>query len=127
MISTTEKKTCLACGKVVKGRIDKKFCDDACRNNYNNIQNSDATNYVRNINNALRKNRRILEEYFEKHKNESGIAKVTKTKLTELGFIFKYLTNTLKTKDNKVYLFVYEYGYLPLENDWLMVVKKKDE
>ena len=33
-----DSKVCLACGKPLKGRIDKKFCDDYCRNNYNNQQ-----------------------------------------------------------------------------------------
>jgi hypothetical protein len=45
-----------------KGRADKKFCDDYCRTNYNNQLKSCENNYVRNINNALGKNRRILEE-----------------------------------------------------------------
>ncbi len=53
-------KNCLACERPIKGRTDKKFCDDSCRNNYNNRLNSDATPLIRNINNILRKNRRIL-------------------------------------------------------------------
>jgi hypothetical protein len=32
MTVITEAKKCLACGKQLKGRIDKKFCDDYCRN-----------------------------------------------------------------------------------------------
>ena len=44
------------------GRIDKKFCSDACRNAYNNKQNKDQTNLMRNINNKLRKNFKILSE-----------------------------------------------------------------
>jgi predicted nucleic acid-binding Zn ribbon protein len=27
---------CINCGKVNKGRPDKKFCDDNCRSNYHN-------------------------------------------------------------------------------------------
>ena len=30
-----EEKRCLECGDVIKGRADKKFCDDQCRSNYN--------------------------------------------------------------------------------------------
>jgi len=37
-LAAAENKTCLACGKILKGRVDKKFCDDYCRNNYNNLQ-----------------------------------------------------------------------------------------
>ena len=31
--------TCLECGEKIIGRSDKKFCNDACRNSYNNKQN----------------------------------------------------------------------------------------
>ena len=47
MIHQTISKTCVACGKAVKGRSDKKFCDDYCRNVYNNDLKSDSNNYVR--------------------------------------------------------------------------------
>ena len=54
--------TCLECGEKIIGRSDKKFCNDACRNSYNNKQNKDSSNLMRNINNKLRKNFRILSE-----------------------------------------------------------------
>jgi predicted nucleic acid-binding Zn ribbon protein len=53
---------CLECGEKIIGRSDKKFCNDACRNAYNNKQNKDSNNLMRNINNKLRKNYRILTE-----------------------------------------------------------------
>jgi hypothetical protein len=43
----------------IVGREDKKFCSDG-RNAYNNKINKDSTNFMRNINNKLRKNYRIL-------------------------------------------------------------------
>ena len=61
MAAEIKTKLCLNCNKPVKGRTDKKFCDDYCRNNYNNQLKSNTINLVRNINNALGKNRRILE------------------------------------------------------------------
>lgn len=118
----TEAKTCLACGAVVKGRADKKFCDDQCRNAYNNSLNSDNNNYVRNVNNILRKNRRILEEL-----NVDGKTKVPKAKLLQRGFNFDYHTNILHTKAGKIYHFCYEHGYLPIENDWFMLVVRNEE
>jgi hypothetical protein len=119
-----ETKTCLSCGATLKGRSDKKFCDDQCRNTYNNSLNSDANNYVRSINNILRKNRRILEEL---NTDKSGITKVPKAKLLQKGFQFDYLTNILHTKAGKTYYFCYEHGYMPLENDWVMLVIRSDE
>jgi len=112
-----ETKTCLYCDKPILGRSDKKFCDDQCRNSYNNQLNSDSNNLVRNINNILRKNRRIMEEL-----NVGGKKTLPKSKLTERGFNFNYFTHLLTTKTGKTYYFCYEHGYLPLENDWLMLV-----
>ncbi|MBN2521295.1 MAG: hypothetical protein JXB17_12355, partial [Bacteroidales bacterium] len=56
------KKLCTECGEPIHGRSDKKFCCDQCRNIFNNRLNSNLNNYMRNINNVLRKNRRILAE-----------------------------------------------------------------
>lgn len=116
-----EEKKCLECGKTVHGRRDKKFCDDQCRNAYNNRQNADSNNYVRNVHNILRKNRRILEEL-----NPHGKSKSTKAKMLEKGFDFTYHTSTYTTKAGATYYFCYEYGYLPLENDQLALVKKQE-
>lgn len=117
-----ETKKCLECSEAFKGRADKKFCSDLCRNAYNNKQNSDSTNYVRNINNILRKNRRILSE------NITGdTGKSTKNKLVEKGFSFRYYTNTYTTKKGATYFYCYDYGYLPLENDYYFLVKMKSE
>ena len=119
----TEAKGCLACGKTIRGRSDKKFCDDYCRNNFNNQLKAASNNYVRNINNALKKNRRILEELFGP---ADEMVKVPKEKLLQAGFQFKYLTHTYTNKKGNTYFFCYEYGYLPLEHDWYLVVKRKD-
>ena len=89
---------CLECGEKIMGRIDKKFCSDACRNAYNNKQNKDQTNLMRNINNKLRKNFKILsEQNFVENK-----AKTTRNKLSVAGFDFEYFTNikTYKTELN---------------------------
>lgn len=120
-----QERHCLDCGKVLRGRMDKKFCDDACRNNYNNRQNSDQTNYVRNVNNTLRKNRRILAALLG-IQNET--LKVRKERLAEKGFQFNYHTHTYLTQKQQRYIFCYEYGYLQLEDaDWLLIVKRKAE
>ena len=117
-------KTCITCGKTIRGRSDKKFCDDYCRNNFNNQLKADDNNFVRNINNALRKNRRILNELLA---GKEDTAKTTKDKMIQQGFQFKYLTHTYTNKKGNTYFFCYEYGYLPLEHDWFLIVKRKEE
>lgn len=112
-------KTCLECGEKIVGREDKKFCSDGCRNAYNNKINKDSTNYMRNINNKLRKNYRILSEM-----NAEGKSKTIKSKLLNKGFDFDYFTNILNTSNGNTYYFVYDQGYRLLETDSYMLVKK---
>src|SRR4051812_3798742 len=119
----TNEKKCIACNKTLKGRIDKKFCDDFCRNSYNNRLNSDINGYVRNINNILRKNRRILEQTVVAAEET---VKITKSKMQEKGFQFKYFTHVYTNKKGNNYYFCYEFGYLALDGDWLLLVKRKE-
>lgn len=123
MLQTVTAKKCLACEKNLQGRVDKKFCNDYCRNAYNNQLKSSNSSLVRTINNALIKNRRILETVLK----EEEMAKATKDKLVQQGFQFKYLTHTYTNKKGNIYFFCYEYGYLPLEHDWYLIVKRKAE
>jgi len=113
------KKTCPVCGDEFTGRIDKKFCSDQCRNEFNNRQNQDSNNYIRRINHILRKNRRILQTL-----NPEGKTKVPKKKLLDKGFDFNYFTNIYRTRAGTTYYFCYELGYLPLENDFYALVTK---
>ena len=124
MTAQTTPALCLACNKLVKGRTDKKFCDDYCRNNFNNQLKSGSTNLVRNINNALGKNRRILESLIPATEETF---KTTKEKLLQKSFQFKYITHTYTNKKGDVYLFCYDYGYLPIGNDWYLLVKRKED
>lgn len=117
-----EKRICPECGETFQGRSDKKFCSDLCRNSHNNKLNSDSTNYIRNINNILRKNRRIMEELLP-----DETAKVSNQKLMDKGFNFNYHTSTSTTKTGKTYIFCYEYGYLPIEGNYYLLVKRKAE
>ncbi len=123
MLPVASNKKCLACDKILQGRTDKKFCNDYCRNAYNNQLKSANSNTVRNINNALLKNRRILETTL----GSEEMAKTTKEKLLHQGFQFKYLTHTYTNKKGNIYFFCYEFGYLTLEHDWYLVVKRKED
>ena len=115
-----EDKKCLECEEVLKGRVDKKFCSDYCRNAHNNRVNKDSKNLIRNINNRLRKNYKILSEL-----NISGKTKVTRTKLYDKGFDFNFFTSIYKTKTGNTYFYIYDEGYLPLENELFLLIKKE--
>lgn len=116
-----EERTCLHCGKKIFGRADKKFCDDACRNEFNNLQNGQVNNLMKRINHTLKKNRRILSQL-----NPAGKAKVTRNQLVRAGFDFKYFTHTYTTKTGSVYYFCYEQAYLPIENNFFALVVDSD-
>lgn len=113
--------TCLECGTRLMGRIDKKFCNDQCRSVYNNRENRVSGDYFRKVNSILRKNRKILERLMVGEKT-----KTTKEKLLINGFNFYYYTNIYTTLQGKQYYFVYELGYLELDNEEYALVKKKD-
>jgi hypothetical protein len=114
-------KNCLACDRPIKGRSDKKFCDDSCRNNYNNRLYSYSVPVVRNINNILRKNRRILEELL------SGLEKkvlvVERKKLVEKGFQFEYFTEQFLPDKKEQYYYCYDYGYRSIDSEKVLAVK----
>lgn len=114
-------KKCLECGKPIIGRVDKKYCNDLCRNAYNNARNRDQSNLMRRVNGILRKNRSILEAL-----NPDGKGKVGKELLLRNGFNFSYFTNVYTTHTGKQYFFCYEQGYLPIENDFVALVVKKE-
>ena len=124
MLQRKEPGNCLSCDKPLKGRSDKKFCNDYCRAAYNNELKSITNNQMRNINNALSKNRRILEELLPEGEET---AKATMQKMIQKGFLFKYVTHLYTTKTGKTYYYCYEYGYLPLDNDWYLIVRRKEE
>jgi hypothetical protein len=96
-------KNCLECQDKIVGREDKKFCSDGCRN----------------ANNKLRKNYRILTEL-----NPEEKTKTTKTKLMSKGFDFDLITSFYTTKTGNVYYFVYDQGYMAVENEGYVLVKK---
>jgi hypothetical protein len=114
------KKTCLECGEILIGRVDKKFCSDYCRNTYNNKVNKESKNLIRNINNRLRKNHKLLSEL-----NSTGKTKVTRTKLLDGNFDFSFFTSIYTTKTGNTYYYIYDQGYLALENDFYLLIKKE--
>ncbi len=116
-----EQRVCLDCGERLRGRADQKFCNDSCRNSYNNKRLSGSSNFIRKINRILKKNHAILEELNPEEKTTTF-----KSKLEKEGFNFNYFTNTYTTKTGRIYYFCYDQGYSELENNKFMLVKKEE-
>jgi hypothetical protein len=111
---------CLECGEVLMGRADKKFCNDQCRSAHYQRKNVVTEGLIRTTNNQLRKNYTILKAL-----NKDGKTKVKKATLLKEGFIFGLITGIYTTRENKTYYFVYDQGYLPIENDYYVLVVNK--
>jgi len=84
--------------------------------------NAASTNFMRNVNNALARNRRILTEL-----NPNGKVKTKRDLLLQKGFDFEYHTHTYTTRAGDVYRFCYEQGYLILNHEFVLLVEREDE
>tara|TARA_R110002073_G_scaffold72537_1_gene177046 strand:+ start:2643 stop:3041 length:399 start_codon:yes stop_codon:yes gene_type:complete len=106
-------KLCLACNKKVEGRSDKKFCDPYCKSAYHyKLSQESAPKFYNKVENQLKLNRKILKEF-----NRAGKATVRAAILIENGFNSNFFTHYWKNKKGDVYLFVYEYGFLRINEN----------
>ena len=110
---------CIACQKAFQGRIDKKYCSDDCRFTANNQKKRDSaeTKLIAAINSTLRRNRSIL-----KMLNPEGKTTIRKEYLVLQGFDFRYYTHQYHTRQGNIYNFCYEYGYLLLPEEKVLLV-----
>ena len=118
-----EEKKCLYCTKLIRGRTDKKFCNDYCRNYFNNKQNATATGWQRSVQHAINKNRRILNELLP---TEMEMVRIKKERLMNEGFQFRYVTHVRHLKKRSIYYHCYDYGYLMLEEDWCLIFRDSE-
>lgn len=116
------KRYCLDCGKNILGRSDKKFCDDACRSHYNNQKQQADQKVIKKVNGILKTNRTILKRH-----NPEGKIKIKKERLQKEGFHFEYFTHQYITSKGNIYYFCYEYGYLMIGSDQVLIVKRNIE
>ena len=117
----TNVKTCLECGSKISGRSDKKFCNAQCRNEYYNRMKSEAEKFIAETNRILRKNRSILKQI-----NPVGNSKVRREYLILAGFDFDHFTRIYRTQGGNVYYMCYEFGYMHVENEKVLIVNQQD-
>ena len=119
----TEKRFCLCCGLGLHGRTDKKFCDDGCRNTFNNQQNSVQNKEIRLINRILKRNRAILLGLLALEKKPT---KVDRECLLLEGFNFRYMTQHGVGSNGQSYQICYDVGLIPEQNTNYLIVLAKD-
>ena len=107
------------CNAELAGRFDKRFCSDQCRAQLHNIKRkADAgERMILDINRILRKNRSIL-------KGSSPMGKTTTRQeyLKMQGFNFNHYTHQYQTRKGNTYNFCYDYGYLLLPEEKVLIV-----
>jgi len=99
---------CLECEKEIKGRKDKKYCNQYCKSAFqykNNKANEDS--FYTDVLKQLRLNRKLLKLY-----NKSGKSIVRKEELLKEGFDPNRFTHYWKNNKGDVYLFCFEFGFL---------------
>jgi len=114
---------CLACGSIMRGRIDKKFCDDYCRNKFNNLRRMETNSLIRKVNRILQRNRSILEANIP---NGEKMRRTTRLKLADQGFRFNHFTHAHTNKKGQIYHYCYDYGWLALDRENCIVVKNRE-
>lgn len=96
----------MECGQNLKGRSDKKFCDDYCRSSYNYRSLKAEHKELNRIHKILKRNRKILKLFWEAEQRK------VERKLLELnGFCFKHLTKMELQSNGKVRYCIYDYAY----------------
>lgn len=113
-----EKSYCLFCAEELKGRTDKKFCNEKHRNAWHNEVSKKDEKEIKRIINILKKNRKILRSF---HENAQG-KNAKKDLMMRKGFSFDYVTQVQGS-----YRFCFEYGYCGTTNkDYYSIVRGFD-
>jgi predicted nucleic acid-binding Zn ribbon protein len=110
---------CNACGKPLKGRSDKRFCGEYCRNSFNNSRKEKCTSREKQINGILHKNRSVLQAILFPGRES---VRTNKLELLKQGFDFRYHTHQLNSDQGVCYFFSYEYGCAELGGGKILVV-----
>ena len=117
MEERTRIKKCRECSLEFYGRLNQYFCSAKCRFDFNNSLARNNREDINSILKILLQNREILKGLFE-----AGTIEIVKTDLQAKRYNFTYLTHQLRSEDNKINIFCFEYGFSVL-NDTLKITK----
>src|SRR5258708_35596405 len=105
-----EPRLCLQCQKPIlhARRIDKRFCNDECRDDYHNAIKFANSQEIKQIQAILRRNRNILKALL----GDKPEVIVTREILLKKEFEFDYHTHHVVSKTKRhEYVFTFNYGY----------------
>ncbi|MHA6248240.1 hypothetical protein ACXYMU_09915 [Pontibacter sp. CAU 1760] len=113
------KRACAQCKQDIIGRADKQYCSSQCRAAASNSRKADdaGERLMREINSRLRHNRQVLHRA-----SPEGKTTLRREVLQQQGFDFRHFTHLYRTKNGTTYYFCYDYGYLLLEEEKVLIV-----
>lgn len=112
-----DNRKCLLCHKALIGRADKKFCDETCRNTYNNKITSQSRMGMRSAQSILTRNRKILHELLGNESKKS----VNLAMLLSKGYHLDYLTCIKTAQNGRLSKFCFEFGLRELDNEMILI------
>ncbi len=122
-METFNTRTCRNCGDGLRGRSDKMFCDDGCRNQYHNqLRKLPALGEpARSIQRQLVKNRRILDGLLKNQKRRI----IDRDILLRHGFSFSFISHQRTTAGLTSY-YCFDLGYKTLDAGRIMIFRAAD-
>lgn len=111
--------TCSTCGQPLRGRTDKKFCNDYCRNIHHNSAQPRLPEDVKKINRILTNNRKLLDSLLV---NPNYPIRISRQYLLECGFHFNYFTHTIQNYAVQ-YKFCYDLAFFEINERELLLWK----
>ena len=115
----SENRTCANCNQTLIGRAGKKYCSNQCRATASNQRKGEdaGERLMKEINNKLRHNRQVLLRA-----SPEGKTTLRREVLQLAGFDFRHFTHLYRTKKGNTYHFCYDYGYLLLPEEKVLIV-----
>lgn len=119
---TPTTKSCLFCQDTIRGRADKKFCDDYCRTAFNNQRLITRMKHIRAIINILVRNRKVLKKWANKKRNPVKLQDV----LSE-GLNLNYYTHKVQQPMGNPYCYCFDYGYQLLPGNQCRILQQRTQ
>ncbi len=122
-METYHKRNCRCCGDPLRGRVDKVFCDDRCRNQYHNRKQKvpALSESARRVQRRLIKNQRVLHEVLQ---NRSRCV-VERDQLLLRGFSFDFFSHR-RTGRAGVVIFCLDLGYRKKSARLLEIIRQSE-
>jgi len=103
-------------------RINQTYCSHRCKYTFNNRKRKKRENETGYVNNTLRKNYSILKVLFNNN-NQNPEKKISKVRLLDMGYSFRYITQVINLGKGKDGLGIYNLALLNVGDGYYKIDK----